>query len=68
MTFVANLIETRAGAWVLIVLTLLLGGGSVLLAGQVEQDDDLTASMSALDLAMWRGLVVAQRMSSRLSS
>jgi uncharacterized protein len=43
MTFVANLIETRAGAWVLIVLTLLLGGGSVLLAGQVEQDDDLLA-------------------------
>ena len=43
MTFVANLIETRAGAWILIVFTLLLGGGSLVLAGQVEQDDDLLA-------------------------
>jgi len=43
MTFVANLIETRAGSWAIIVFTLLLGAGSLFLAGQVEQDDDLLA-------------------------
>jgi len=43
MTFVANLIETRAGAWALIAFTLILGGISLFMAGQVEQDDDLLA-------------------------
>jgi len=43
MTWVANLIENKAGAWAIIVLTLLLGAASLFLAGQVEQDDDLLA-------------------------